>query len=370
MPIKIPRSLVEFILLGPEDDRRQLQDSPILGDVWVEFAKNPAQRLELLITPYKETSAGAVARTLLETLPPATTTDQQTDIAYLQGIVAARLTFEEILRVVLPITSWWSDPRIATLAEGLLHRTGRLEAELAATRAEAEKWLAGTTEISIQDIETRRRYAALAGLILWAAEQPDDKDAETLSAKDQARRIVEKLNATQVGELANRLQRVFADRAPTSKTPLVWTISLNRRGTPAVTRSMPAVKADAARTLFTVNCSELVWAVIDSGIDATHVALQQRDGKASRVKRTFDFTRIRDIVTLDNLMDTPGRRARVARLIDRTDRSHARAEDAAHRGRGRHQDPAPGRRRARGPADQLGTRRAARRARSGRRASR
>ena len=51
MPIKIPRSLVEFILLGPEDDRRQLQDSPILGDVWVEFAKNPAQRLELLITP-------------------------------------------------------------------------------------------------------------------------------------------------------------------------------------------------------------------------------------------------------------------------------------------------------------------------------
>ena len=64
MPIKIPRSLVEFILLGPEDDRRQLQDSPILGDVWVEFAKNPAQRLELLITPYKETSAGAVARTL------------------------------------------------------------------------------------------------------------------------------------------------------------------------------------------------------------------------------------------------------------------------------------------------------------------
>src|SRR6187549_2367991 len=139
MAIKIPRSLVEFILLGPEDDRRQLQDSPILGDVWVEFAKNPAQRLELLITPYKETSAGAVARTLLETLPPASTTDQQTDIAYLQGIVAVRLTFEEILRVVLPIAAWWSDPRIATSLKDYFTKRGRLEAELAATRAEAEK---------------------------------------------------------------------------------------------------------------------------------------------------------------------------------------------------------------------------------------
>ena len=52
MPIGIPRSLVEFILLGPEDDRRQLQDSPTLGDVWVEFAKKPAKALELLITGY------------------------------------------------------------------------------------------------------------------------------------------------------------------------------------------------------------------------------------------------------------------------------------------------------------------------------
>ena len=68
MAIKIPRTLVEFILLGPEDDRRQLQDSPILGDVWIEFAKNPDARLELLITPYKEQAAGIVARNLRRTL--------------------------------------------------------------------------------------------------------------------------------------------------------------------------------------------------------------------------------------------------------------------------------------------------------------
>ena len=55
MPLAIPRPLVEFILLGPDDDRRQLQDSPILADVWLAFAKNPGAPQELLITPYKET---------------------------------------------------------------------------------------------------------------------------------------------------------------------------------------------------------------------------------------------------------------------------------------------------------------------------
>src|SRR4029077_19959695 len=58
------------------------------------------------------------------------------------------------------------------------------------------------------------------------------------------------------------------------------------------------------------------WAVIDSGIDATHYAVRDKTGTASRVRRCFDFTTIRDIVSLDHLDDTPGRRARVARLLE------------------------------------------------------
>ena len=66
MPIPIPRALVEFILLGPTDDRRQLQDSPILGDVWIAFAENPAETLDLLITPHKTQPAGHVAAKIAE----------------------------------------------------------------------------------------------------------------------------------------------------------------------------------------------------------------------------------------------------------------------------------------------------------------
>ena len=105
MGIPIPRKLVEFILLGPENDRRQLQDSPILGDVWVEFARKPGARLPLLITPYRDKPASVVAAEISEKLDDA-------DVAYLQGIVAADLTFLDLVTCVVPMTSWWSDDKV------------------------------------------------------------------------------------------------------------------------------------------------------------------------------------------------------------------------------------------------------------------
>jgi len=61
MTIEIPRGLVEYLLLGPTRDRRQLQDSPILGDVWIAFALHPGEPQELLITPERQQTAAMVA---------------------------------------------------------------------------------------------------------------------------------------------------------------------------------------------------------------------------------------------------------------------------------------------------------------------
>ena len=112
MPIPIPRALVEFILLGPTDDRRQLQDSPILGDVWIAFAENPAGALDLLITPHKTQPAGHVAAKIARPIDR-----DDTDIAYLQAIVAARLDFKEVLSVVVPMTEWWHEKRTRKMLE-------------------------------------------------------------------------------------------------------------------------------------------------------------------------------------------------------------------------------------------------------------
>jgi hypothetical protein len=305
MPVVIPRSLVEFILLGPEDDRRQLQDSPILGDVWVEFAKNPGERLELLITPYKEHAAATVAREL-----SAREEIDQGNIAYLQGIVAACLSFEEVLRFVVPMTYWWNDKRIKDAIRQYVNTPTMMTEDIAAILTAADKWLDKISDAAVQDLETRKRYIALAGLILWAQHQPGSADGPA-PTREQLRRILKGGLAEQV---AIELKKVFDTLDTTSEKALVWTVSLNRRASPALTKSIPAVKADAARTLFTVDCSEIVWAVIDSGIDANHPAFLEKTGKSSRIRKSFDFTRIRDIVSLDNLRESPRKTERIRKL--------------------------------------------------------
>src|SRR4030095_2496423 len=68
MAIPIPSPLIEFVLFGPLDDRRQLQDSPILGDVWIAFGQKPEGRQDLLIVPYRNAHPGEVAGFIEEEL--------------------------------------------------------------------------------------------------------------------------------------------------------------------------------------------------------------------------------------------------------------------------------------------------------------
>ncbi len=108
---------------------------------------------------------------------------------------------------------------------------------------------------------------------------------------------------------------------------LIFTVSLNRDADVSVYRSVPTVKADAARGLFPVDFKGLAWAVVDSGIDATHPAFRRRkppstgkpvgdheavafginDGKPlnnTRVLETYDFSGVRELTDphrLENL---------------------------------------------------------------------
>src|SRR5215471_16356549 len=109
MAIEIPRGLVEQMLLGPPDERRQLQDSPVLADVWIAFAREPDRRLDLLITPHRGSVASEVATTLGSRLDGS---KEDPNIAFLTGIVAATLSFEQLLCVVVPMTEWWLRPRV------------------------------------------------------------------------------------------------------------------------------------------------------------------------------------------------------------------------------------------------------------------
>jgi serine protease AprX len=304
MSIEVPRALVEFILLGPEDDRRQLQDSPILGDVWLEYARAPAAALELLITPYREEAAGTLAARL------ADFGVEGADIAYLQGIVAARLTFPDLVRLVVPLTHWFREKQIDRALRRYLSVPGAIEEDIGAILRAARQWLLHRrTDIAVQDVTTHKRYIALAGVLLWAGDH-----AGTGAPADAAAVLDRLLDQNELPNLVEALRRALPP-AEARGRGLVWTVSLNRRASPALARSVPAVKADAARTLFNVDCSDIVWAVLDSGIDASHPAFLSADATHSRVAKSFDFTRIREIVSLDNLNDPVKRKERVQRLI-------------------------------------------------------
>jgi hypothetical protein len=323
MAIEVPHKLVEFILLGPEDDRRQLQDSPILGDVWLAFAKTPDAQLQLLITPYKDNAAGKVATILDEWLQkdrrPAKSSDKDADVAFLQGIVAARLRFEEVLRYIVPMTYWWRDKPIQAAIAAYRRSRGTMKEDINRLLRAYMAWAKPKDEdevVTMQDIKSHVRYIALAGLILWAQKQ--DAKIDLLD-----RLLDDKVQEAIVVALREQLEAL--DDPP--EQALVWHVARNRPASAALTKSVPAVKADSARSLFTVSCKELVWAVIDSGIDAEHDAFKGADGK-TRVRKAFDFTRIRDIFSLDNAR--PGKAdERIGKLLGKHLKDPPGKKDAA-----------------------------------------
>jgi serine protease AprX len=382
LPIEIPNALVEFILLGPADDRRQLQDSPILGDVWGEFARRPDARLDLLITPFMLEPAGAVAVAInrrYKALGFEGGSDAKGDpypnIAFLQGIVAARLSFLELLRVVVPMTAWWQD-RNELDKDGSIIRSDlddygapdtarpKVEALIASAKAWRDKVARRESPAVAKpgaeraEFSSLDRYIMLAGLILWALDQeaparsrldPDERTDRILSGRGLAAAIVKKLTE-QYGNFVQDIEtiKLLRDEAvkkaggkpsgvPAGDKPLVWQVSLNRAANPALMKSVPAVKADAARSLFSVETSAITWAIIDSGIDGGHPAFQKSgSANANRVKKSFDFKNFRRIVSLSNETDKV-REANVKLILEHTDlkihqsETPAQIEESAHK---------------------------------------
>ena len=316
MPVS-SRALVELVLLGPTNDRRQLQDSPVLGDVWIAYAVKPSDAIDLLITPHKSQAAGPVAVRIakqVNRLSVQRARGQESQIAYLQGLVAARLFFEELLRVVVPMTQWWNQTKVQ---DGLKDLGGprlkkRIQTVMDWTKAENEDEQAQTAA-AFAEFSALDRYVSLAGIILWAGMQPKNRNS-AVGAGDALAKL--KTPAPIVKLLGEVFGKILKD--PAFKTadaePQIWQVSLNRKAMPALSRSVPSVKGDAARTLFNVRCENIRWAVLDSGIDGKHPAFNDSKGE-SRIIKAFDFSNIRQIVSLDNLdTKTPAFKARLKEL--------------------------------------------------------
>lgn len=405
--MRIDRQLTEALVYGSHATHRYTQDSPILADVWIHFGEEPLEWQDLLLTPQWGFDAGNISVVLRDHVEAARTSQESgyrwwrtetkcpADVAYNQVYTAVRLYFEEVIRIVLPMTTWWNELwrqtlevwRQATGADSqgvtadvvLLDLAEDLALAVAALGLPTERHLpaladTGRTDRAITNLPSDLPwFVRIVGVIAHAVarsieqrvERSSDQDCEDGPDSDRRRRarleatdwvrtfethdregaeneaafipqlLIEAARDLLAGlpvwkaELAERpTPRTMDKRLAREMEGHIHLVNLNRPASPAVSQSRMVIKADAAERLFAIDTSAITWGIIDTGVDATHPAFfrhpdpgesgPEKDAsgrvesrewiKWTRVKRTYDFTRIRmllDPVRLANMDRVP-----------------------------------------------------------------
>ena len=378
---------------------RYTQDSPILPNVWLAFALEPRSQQELILTVTADGGTGKAAsrlRRMLNNLRKKRPTIGGDDagaerkrarICYIPGQIAVKLYFDEMMRVVLPLTPWWHET----------YDTLRmLEREFRKKKANPADWIPfpqpddkGMREKDLVDAlmlmrreidssaggqvrgkpltktkQSRLQYirrippdfcwlVRIAGLIGDCFEngtqlldtkdclsskinrdfRARDTDRIEDSATREARQAKERQSQrdalqTRFG-IVKAFVNIYENWCPKRTYPtdrMIWRVTKNRRVHLAVAKSSLTVKADAARRLFDISCRNITWAVLDSGIDGKHpafrltsedhenevrrqLAKEQEEDTGdpvlsvnrleSRVIKTLDFTRLRELLDYD-----------------------------------------------------------------------
>jgi serine protease AprX len=274
-------SELQELIYGSGPGRRFTQDSPVMPDVWLAYGQS-SEPVDLLLTPHTGTSPGQLAAELHARLP------KRAQIAHSDTYVVARLSFEELVSAVLPLTHWWHEQILD--AEKKRPDESFLRA-----------WLEGGG-------------SNLAPQVQWLIEVVERLLAQHADGDTE-------IEQTAIALLGKSLRGSREKTQGDQWKPMLWQVSRNRPAEFAIWGSRPAVKADAAVQLFSIDCSSIAWAVIDCGIDATHPALCargddgtlkpafERDEKAkalrnnSRVVGTYDFTSLRERLAVGGKLD-------------------------------------------------------------------
>jgi serine protease AprX len=317
------RARVDNIIFN-ETLRRFTQDSPVLGDVWQEYmalgvGHHGDERVDLLLEPHRRSSPEALCEALRRRLSNASETTRRqrlteppkegVGLSFNDSHVVARLSLGELIRAALPLTKWWHqyvwEP---TASSGKRLDAGTIRSK-ATRRGLAQRLDASGVRPRDQPGENHEAgYARLLWLVRVVgtiAFYGDGGPADTVPTGAQ---LVESLWKTVQG----------MDTGTAGDEHDLWSVSRNRAVHVSTWKSVVSTKADAATRLFDLSCSKLTWAVIDSGIDATHPAFRRRQGeqavaldreaigRCTRVKKTYDFNLLRELTQVEIDDDVDG----------------------------------------------------------------
>lgn len=290
--------------------------------MWTAYVQDLSKPVDLLITSYKGSSANALAAEIFKQLQGIRRGVAHHDdprVAPVQNYVAARLYFDEVIRVLIPMTKWWLDPKTRNEIDAWMssdksageHGPDKIAQTVDDVRLLVDAWNEGPQHLDefFKDptvgIRSRRtafeRFVALCALVLMVQLPPEETDREPLTPPVLAK-VQKKTQGLLVDTSDDDLRELVVDLISTDMSPAkaakVWQISRNRPASTAIMKSVPTVKADAARRLFELDCTPITWAVVDSGIDTHHIAFGKHP-----VHKTYDFTYYREVVNLSNVDD-------------------------------------------------------------------
>jgi serine protease AprX len=317
----LDRVQLERWLLGAGPGQRRIQDSPIRPEVWYVYALppekleservretplvrvddadeeapeagKPAWEADLLLRPCTGSSAAELANVLSGVLDRPR---EETQLAFNDAYVACRLTFEELIRDVLPLTQFWVQlwpGRPGVVRDLVKGRRGEIAAHFEPGTPRQQ----GRRPVHPDDLPGNLIWlVGLVGRIAWEHRSAGRARHPTPTGRQVVDAALKLIGDAEIGKL--------------HPTPL-WTVSRNRPVEASVWKSRIACKADAATRLFELSCRDVRWAVIDSGIDARHPAFARRNADDpvevtgfdpaqagdSRVKETWDFAAIRKVL--------------------------------------------------------------------------
>ncbi|MDG2532188.1 S8 family peptidase [Sphingomonas sp. HITSZ_GF] len=293
------RDQVRRILLEGRGGPRLLTESAVQLDVWYAFGSDINGTVDLLLTPRETIPAARLARVLFDALSRFEAREAR-HIMPVEGAVAARLSFDDLIYVVLPLTGLDLPQRLREL-DNLIASTPMLELRegsfLAMLRQFAKQYQA-------------RLSAELRETLLVAT---------LLAARDDISYAAWR-RSIQYGwpSLPQDLIGVAG----------VWRVSRNREVQPFGI-SIETIKADAALRVFDIDCRSVTWAVIDSGIDGSHPAFRDHDagGFATRIDKALDFSMMRALAAFDMILDEAARATQLALIRDKLSMSE---EEASH----------------------------------------
>jgi len=355
----IPSFVVEYFLLGKtrrDAIERYTQDGGIVTDVWLAFARDTEASQRVLVAP----SPGVSAVDLGFALHQALTQYRRawvhgsdrvpSGVSPLENFVAVTLYFDELVRVVLPLTSWWQRKNLGALQRKAVNSAAMLDEmleqairiKLGGEDSEPRLRRIATTDETFPDrrVLEAAPLAALIGVFFLAQKDPSAfslpildpagenqedkfvlwvvKHAEEI-ASEARKELSRQYDSALLALRSDMHDRGTAERQAYSQEPpeLAQRVFLDRQATLAgESEALCTVKADAAYRLFDISCRRITWAIIDSGIATTHPAFLDHDARdrrgvpisptPHRIKATYDFTCIERIRNFDLTLHIDG----------------------------------------------------------------